>query len=114
MYNDVVIIYSVESNSGNMLRNKYICLKFSIPKCYNKQINTIRQSITQLCFIYNGIYVRATCFDLFGHPQALQEHRSKRCSAFLHCGIPNAHKFRLQKQKRIDYINLTCYVAVLT
>jgi len=23
--------------------------------------------------MYNGIYVRATCFDLVGHPQALQE-----------------------------------------
>jgi len=28
--------------------------------------------------MYNGIYVRATCFDLVGYPQALQEHRSKR------------------------------------
>ena len=32
----------------------------------------------------------ATCFDLVGHPQALQEHRSMRCSGFLHYGIPNA------------------------
>jgi len=30
-------------------------------------------------FIYTGIYVRATCFDLVGHPQALQEQRYKSC-----------------------------------
>jgi len=35
---------------------------------YNTQVNNIT-----LIFIYNGIYVRATCFDLVGHPQALQE-----------------------------------------
>ena len=34
------------------------------------------------------IYVRATCFDLVGHPQALQEKRSKSCLVFLQCGIP--------------------------
>ena len=39
------------------------------------------------------MYVRATCFDLVGHPQALQENRSKSCLFFLHCGIPNAYKF---------------------
>ena len=31
----------------------------------------------------------ATCFDLVGHPQALQERRSKRCVGFLHYGIAN-------------------------
>jgi len=40
--------------------------------------------------MYNGIYVRATGFDLVGHPQALQEHRSERCLSFLHYGIPKA------------------------
>jgi len=40
------------------------------------------------------MYVRATCFDLVGHPHALQEHRSKRCLGFLHYGIPNAYKFQ--------------------
>ena len=25
-----------------------------------------------ILLIYEGIYVRATCFDLVGHPQALQ------------------------------------------
>ena len=33
-------------------------------------------------FIYNGIYVRTTCFDLVGHPQAFQENRSKSCLVF--------------------------------
>ena len=41
-------------------------------------------------FIYNGIYVRVTCFDIVGHPQALQEDRSKSCLVVLHCGIPYA------------------------
>jgi len=52
--------------------------------------------------MYNGIYVRATCFDLVGHPQILQENRSKGCLFFLHCGIPNANNFQLQKQKYIS------------
>ena len=30
----------------------------------------------------SGIYVRATCFDLVGHHQALQENRSKSCQFF--------------------------------
>jgi len=34
------------------------------------------------------MYVRAIYFDVVGHPQALQEHRSKRCLGFLHYGIP--------------------------
>jgi len=46
-------------------------------------------------FIYSGIYVRATCFDLVGHPQTLQENKSKSCLIYPHCGIPNAHKFQL-------------------
>ena len=41
-----------------------------------------------MLFVYKIIYVRATCFDLVGHPQALKEHRSKRCVGFLHYGIP--------------------------
>ena len=48
-------------------------------------------------FIYNCVFVRATCFDLVGHPQALQEDRSKSCLVFLLCGIPNAHTFLLQE-----------------
>ena len=59
------------------------------------QINTIRQSLTHLFYIQQ--YVRATCFDLVGHPQTLQEHRFKRCLVFLHCGIPKAYKFQLQE-----------------
>ena len=38
------------------------------------------------------IYARATFLDLVGHPQALQENRSKSCLVFLHCGIPHAYK----------------------
>ena len=43
------------------------------------------QSLTKtfiLYTMYNGIYVRATCFDLVGHPLALQEHRFK---SYLYC-----------------------------
>ena len=58
--------------------------------------NTTHLSLTQQ-FIYNGIFVRATCFDLVGHPQAVQEDRSKSCLVLLHCGIPNAYKFLLQE-----------------
>ena len=61
---------------------------------------------TIFIFIYNGIYVRATCFDL-GHPQALQENRSKSCLVFLHCGIPNAYKVLLQ-----EHIYYIFYVPV--
>jgi len=38
-----------------------------------------------------------TCFELVGHPQALQEDRSKTCLVFLPCGIPNAYKLLLQE-----------------
>jgi len=72
--------------------------KFSIPKRYNIQINTIVSQQHNIYFIYNGIYVRATCFDLVGNPQVLQEKRSKSCLVYPHCGIPNAYKFQLQKQ----------------
>ena len=54
---------------------------------YNTSVNN-----TTLYFIYNGIYVRVTCFDLVGHPQALQENRSKSYLVFLHCGIPQFTK----------------------
>jgi len=32
--------------------------------------------------------------------------RCKSCLVFLHCGIPNAHKFQLQKQKYISLYKL--------
>ena len=80
-----------------------INLKFSIPKCYNIQISTTGQSITQH-FIYNGIYVRATCFDLVGHLQALQEKRSKSCLDFLNCGIPNAYNFPVTEAKVHQFV----------
>ena len=50
----------------------------------------------------NDIYVKVTCFDLVGHPQALQENRSNSYLVFLHCGIPNACKFLLQEQKLVS------------
>jgi len=59
---------------------------------YNTSINN-----TTFYFIYNGIFVRATCFDLVGHPQAFQENRSKSYLVLLHCGIPNAYKVLLQE-----------------
>ena len=60
--------------------------------------------------MYTGIYVRAACLDLVGHPQAFQENRYKSRLVFLHCGIPNAHKFQLQKQKyiRLYKFNFLC------
>ena len=61
---------------------------------------------TTILFIYNGIYVRVTCFDMVGHPQARQEYRSKRCLGFLHCGIPNAYKFQYQTIYKLVQIEL--------
>jgi len=52
------------------------------------------------------MYVRATCFDIVGHPQALQERLIQELLVFLHCGIPNAHKFQLQKQNYISLYKL--------
>jgi len=46
----------------------------------------------------SNVYVRATCFDLVGHPQALQGNGSKSFLVFLHSWIPNAHRFQVQKQ----------------
>ena len=65
-------------------------------KYYTSAINTT------FIFIYNCIYVRATCFDLVCHPQALQKHRIKRCLVFLHCGIPNATTFSYTSKKYIS------------
>ena len=59
--------------------------------------NTTRQSITQHLFYiqwYIYVCVRETCFDLVGHPQTLQDNRSKSCLVFLHCGFQNAYKFQ--------------------
>jgi len=92
-------------------------LKFSIPKSYNIQINTIRQSITQLLFYiqwYIYIYVTATCLDLVGHPQALQENRPMSCLVCAHYGIPNAYKFQLQKQNFIGLYKLNMCVKTVT
>ena len=47
----------------------------------------------------DGRYVRATCFDLVGHPQALQEIIPKSYLVFLHCGIPNVYKFLSQEHE---------------
>ena len=56
-------------------------------------------------FIHKGIYVRATCFDLVVHPQALQENRSKSCLVFLYCGIPNAYMLTGAKSKLFSSCN---------
>ena len=61
--------------------------------------------------MHGQIYIKwyichGACFDLVGHRQALQENRSKSCLIFLHCGIPNAHKFQLQTQKYIRFHKL--------
>ena len=48
----------------------------------------------------------ATCFDLVGHPRALQENRSNSCLVFLQCGIPNAHKFQLHQLYKLVQIEL--------
>ena len=50
-------------------------------------------SVSNTIYFYIQWYicVRATCFDLVGHPQALQENISKS-SVFLHYGIPQCRK----------------------
>ena len=73
------------------------------------QISTTRQSVTQYLFYMQCMYVRATCFDLVCHPQALQENRWKSCLVFLHCGIPNAYKFELQKPKYISLYKMNSH-----
>jgi len=52
-------------------------------------------------YIYIYIYVRATCFDLVDHPQALQENRSKSCLSFSALWDLNAYMFQLQELKSI-------------
>ena len=49
-------------------------------KILQSVINTTFYSYTKV------YYVRATCFDLVGRPQAFQVHRSKCCLGLLHLG----------------------------
>jgi len=57
-------------------------------KHYTTAINTI-------FILYTMVYMSGRhVFDLVGHPQALQEHRSKGCLDFLHYAIPTAYKFQ--------------------
>ena len=96
--------WRLQSDLADQYMNHCFCFNFSIPKCYNIQINTTSQSSTQrLFYIHKGmyIYVRATCFDLAGHPQDLQENRSKSCLSFsalwdpkcLHVSVTGANMF---------------------
>ena len=79
---------SSETNADHIPSYKqYVKLfKFSIPKCYNTQINTIRQSIRKRLFYIQRIHVTATCFDLVDHPQA-----QKRLDLFSGYPACNAH-----------------------
>ena len=75
-----------------------------IPNAYKFQLQELLHFLT---------YIRATYFDLIGHPQALQEHRFKRCLVFMHCGIPNAYKFQLQELLHfLIYVRATCFDLV--
>ena len=87
-----------------IVRTSNYCM-INVSLCFEGHI-TVPQNAVYFIYniIYNGIYVRATCFDIVHHPQALHENRSKSCIVFLHCGIPNAYKFQLQKQKYITYL----------
>ena len=63
-----------------------------VDRVYSADVTTYKYNTSVInkifYFVYNVIYVRATCFDIVGHPQAHQEDRSKSCLVLLHCGIP--------------------------
>jgi len=83
------------------MQEDWFCIKqYKSTTNFTYKQNTTRQPLTQHCiyiqryiFIYKGIYLytkvyiyiqryiygTATCFDPVGHPQGLQDHRSKRC-----------------------------------
>ena len=74
------------------------------------QISTIRQSVAQHLFYIQWYICERDIFRpsrLFSGPKRKQ---NQDCSVFLHCGIPNAHKFPLQKQKYtwLYIFNLLC------
>ena len=54
----------------------FFFLCFPSPSVITCKHNAPVNNTTFIC-IYNCTYVRATCLDLVGHPQALQENRSK-------------------------------------
>jgi len=54
------------------------------------EINNMSVNNTTFIFIYNVIYVRATLFDLFGNPQALQEKRIQEFFNFSALWDPNS------------------------
>jgi len=71
--------------------------------------NTTNHLLTRHFILYARVYLSGRhFFDLVGHPQALQEDRSKICLVLLHCGIPNAYKFLLQEHTvhKLVYIEL--------
>jgi len=70
----------------------------------------MRQSITQHLF-YIHWYIRQG--DMFRPSRSFSDPPRKQIQElldFLHCGIPNAHEFQLQKQKYISLykLNLLC------
>ena len=82
------------SRSSSGLPRRQIQELFSFPTlCDPKCLQGFVTGTHQYINLYIYIFVRETCFDIVGHPQAFQEGRSKGCLVFLHCGIPNAYKF---------------------
>jgi len=70
-------------------------------KCDNAVVG---EKLTRYKSSVRGCIVRATCLELVGHPQALQENRSKSCLVSLHCGIPKAYKILLQEHKVYKFV----------
>ena len=83
-------VFKIETSGPYLITAHEAMLCRPVSRSYSKYNASVIS--TTFYFIYNGIFVRATCFDLVGHPQAFQEERSKSCLVLLHCGIPNAYK----------------------
>jgi len=73
--------------------------------------NTIRQSITQLLFYIHWYICQGDMFRPSRSSSGPPKKQIQEVLVFLHCGIPNAHKFQLQKQKCTSLYTWICFLG---
>ena len=90
--------------SGFLGRRKRYVSVWSLPsRSVTTYKNNIRQSVAQYLFYVPWYICQGDMFRPSRSFSGLPRKQIQELLVFLYCGIPNAHKFQLQKQK---YINI--------